>query len=187
MRSSVRWTVVVVVLAVAGIVALWPREGDTLPPTASDDATDPAVATTLNALDVVPVTPHDGGERGDLAAVVGEGPALVNLWATWCGPCVDELPVLDEYAAGQDAVPVFGVQVQSDRDAGRRMLDELGVGFPTVHEDGDQLRRLVRAPVMPTSFVVDAAGDIHRVEPPRAFASVDEVEQAVRSYLGGGR
>ncbi|WP_016700096.1 TlpA family protein disulfide reductase [Actinoalloteichus spitiensis] len=186
MKSSVRWTVVVLVLAVAGIVALWPREGDTLPPAGSDSATESA-ATTLDALDVVPVTSHDGGERGDLAAVVGEGPALVNLWATWCGPCVDELPVLDEYAAGEDAVPVFGVQVQSDRDAGRRMLDELGVGFPSVHEDGDQLRRLVRAPVMPASFVVDDAGAIHRVEPPRAFTSVDEVDQAVRSYLGGGR
>ncbi|WP_028849775.1 TlpA family protein disulfide reductase [Thermocrispum municipale] len=129
------------------------------------------------------------GRQVDVGQMLGGQVTLINVWATWCPPCRDELPVLEEYAQSYGAVQVLTVQVDSPQDDGLRMLKDLGVRLPGVH-DGDQrygpLRRALSTPnVLPASYLVDQDGTVRFISNPRVFASVDQVRSAVTRHLKG--
>ncbi|MFO7193723.1 MULTISPECIES: TlpA disulfide reductase family protein [Thermocrispum] len=129
------------------------------------------------------------GRKVDVGQMLAGKVTLINVWATWCPPCRDELPVLQEYASSPGAVQVLTVQVDSPPADGLRMLADLGVRLPTVH-DGDErygpLRRALSAPnVLPASYVVDRDGTVRLVSNPRVFATVDQVRSAVTRHRKG--
>lgn len=204
MSRTARWTLVLGVLVLAGIVALLPvlREQ---PPAAPGDQGDLAEARQAARLpdcpeasggsdgtavprlrDVVVRCLADGGQT-DVGAALAGRTTLINVWATWCQPCRDELPVLAAYAASDGAAEVLAVQVDSDEREGLDLLAELGVRLPAVH-DGDgrgPIRSALRTPqALPVSYVVSSAGEIRLIENPRVFASVEQVRKAVRAYGG---
>ena len=199
-RNEIRWTVVVVVLAVLGVVALWPRESESpqapAPSVAEPSAArgaDPALRASA-ALAPCPTGPPTGpaatgtcladGRSADLAAAVGGRTTLVNVWATWCGPCRTELPALQEYSQQPDAVQVIGVQVLSGEDEGLALLRDLGVHYPNFHDPDNRIRAALNVPaVLPISYVVTATGEVRRIDPPIAFSSAEEVRDAVRRTL----
>lgn len=79
-----------------------------------------------------------GNPAVDLADV--RGPAVVNVWASWCGPCRDEMPILEEFSqkyAGE--VDVLGIDYQDpNTDAVEEFLAETEVTYPLVSDvDGD--------------------------------------------------
>jgi thiol-disulfide isomerase/thioredoxin len=116
----------------------------------------------------------------DLGAALGGRPALLNVWASWCRPCRDELPALAEYAARPDAVPVLGVDVQDDPRAALALLAELGVRLPSVVDSSDAVRAALDVPpALPVSYVVRSDGTVVRVDPPTPFRSADAVADAV--------
>ncbi len=89
------------------------------------------------------------------------GPTLVNLWATWCGPCRDEMPMLQEaYARHGEQVRFLGVDVQDDPEAARWFLDEHDIDYPhAVDADGELLRQL-RFRGLPVTLALDADGRV---------------------------
>jgi thiol-disulfide isomerase/thioredoxin len=200
-RNEIRWTIVVAVLAVLAIVALWPRgsqqdiaEQDALPPAAVEAVRSqsglqpcPTPGDPRRVPDLVGVsaTCQADGSPMDVAAAVSGRPTLINVWATWCPPCRTELPALQGYSEQPGAVQVLGVQVSSNETDGLELLRQLGVRFPTVHDSDDRVRAALKAPIgLPASFVVTAAGEVRRVDPPVAFKSPEEVRTAVRRTLG---
>ncbi|APU12343.1 MULTISPECIES: TlpA family protein disulfide reductase [Actinoalloteichus] len=195
MNANIRWSILVLALAVAGVVALWPRDEGFGPAANPDrqaqdaggsaDQFDQEPPTAVRAADLsgIEVTDLADGTTQDLGELVAEGPVLLNVWATWCAPCLEELPVLAEYAQEPDAIPVLGIQRSSDLDAGRDLLAELGAELPSVHDANDLAIRALRAPVMPANYVVDEAGAIHPVHPPAPFEDTEQARQAVARYL----
>lgn len=121
-----------------------------------EEAARPAVPDRLPDLTLPCVT---GGEPVALGRLLG--PAVVNLWASWCEPCRDELPALQRFAdrtAGR--VHVVGVVTEDTRTRAVWLARDTGVTFPAVLDvEGSLLDRLP-AVGLPVTLFVDADGRI---------------------------
>ncbi|MGQ0717219.1 MAG: TlpA family protein disulfide reductase [Pseudonocardiales bacterium] len=214
MKPAVRWMMVAALLAFALVVALWPvgpwpRADPTAPTSAgaahltsrpasldelrSRAALQPCPAATSASIPVrgalsgvvLPCLGQPG--TVDLGAALAGRPALLNLWGPLCQPCAQELPALAAYAAGTDAVPVLGVEVQRLPEGALDMLAALKVHYPSVSDPDGRLRAALDAPaVLPLSFVVSADGRVSQVSPPEVLRSPEQVRAVVQRYLGPG-
>lgn len=131
----------------------------------------------------VSVTCLGDGKPVDVGTVLGPGPTLVNVWATWCQPCREELPLLQRYAAEPGAARVVTVQVASSQQDGLALLSELGVRLPTVY-DGEggtgPVRTALSVPrALPASYVVHPDGTATFVDNPRLFTSLEQIQDTV--------
>ena len=99
----------------------------------------------------------DGGDIS-LAGFAGS-PVLVNLWATWCAPCVKELPTLDRLA-GRDGLEVIAVsQDMGPQHSVAAFLDKLGASrLGAYHDDKMALSAALGVQVMPITILYDAKG-----------------------------
>lgn len=122
------------------------------------------------------------GRQLRLAAL--RGPAVVNLWASWCPPCREELPALQRYAdRAAGTVHVLGVVTMDDPGRAAGLAADLGVTFPSVTDPTQQVLKALPAKGLPATVLVDANGRIRHVHngPPLAEAAVAAL---VAEHLG---
>jgi len=91
-------------------------------------------------------------------------PAIINLWASWCGPCRTELPAFQSYAARHGAqVAVIGVDTGDTRTAGAALLQDVKVSFPSLFDPQGRLLSAVGRTALPVTLFVDAGGVLRYV------------------------
>jgi peroxiredoxin len=106
---------------------------------------------------------------------------VLNFWATWCPPCVDELPSLVAMQAQmKDKVTVFAVSVDEDEEAYRQFLVEHKVDLLTVRDPSKKSSLMYGTVKYPESYIIDASGVVRR----KYVGPVDWTQPAVLEYLG---
>lgn len=135
------------VLVVSGACSSSPSEV-AAPAIQPIDGTMPRLEAT--ALDGTALSPADFAGR----------PVIVNVWATWCGPCRREQPLLARaHRASGDRVAFLGIDYRDDDDAARAWLDRYDVGYPSLADPHGALAyRFGISAGLPTTIAVDAQG-----------------------------
>ncbi len=85
-------------------------------------------------------------------------PTVVNLWASWCGPCKEEMPAVQRFAAANPQVRVVGIAVDDSRDSARAFAREVGVSFPLGIDDYDRIGSGYGVAGLPTTLLLDRQG-----------------------------
>lgn len=113
---------------------------------------DPAPAFKLRTLD---------GKTVSLADYKGQV-VMLNFWASWCGPCRQEMPHLDalQSSLGKAGFAVVGVNVDEDPAAARAFLKKVPVSFTQVSDADNKVAQSYENAAMPTSFFIDRKGNI---------------------------
>jgi len=90
---------------------------------------------------------------------------MINFWATWCGPCRQEMPLLDDLYGRYQRVGfnLLGVNIDDDSRRAMQMVEELGVNFPVLFDETKDVSRLYRVEAMPVTVLVDREGRVRHV------------------------
>jgi peroxiredoxin len=128
------------------------------------DTGGPAPAFTLTAL--------SGGQTA-LSQYKGQV-VLVNFWATWCGPCQQEMPLLDQmYKKYKPAgFTLIGVNVDKEEPAVKELLARKPVSFPVLLDPANQVSKAYHVDEMPSSVIIDRKGEIRYIH--RGYRPGDE-------------
>jgi cytochrome c-type biogenesis protein len=107
-------------------------------------------------------TMTDDGQPVSLTALRGKV-VFVNFWATWCGPCRQEMPTIDKvYQQDSDKVAVIAVNNRESPDLIAKFRQEIKVTFPVALDQNGDIQELYGVSEYPTTIVVDPTGVIRR-------------------------
>lgn len=144
----------------------------------------PAVAT-----DGAPTAPdftltnRAGGELS-LSGLRGQV-VMINFWASWCGPCRQEFPALDQIYAKYKPMgfTLIGINVESEKADAERFLGTQKVSFPILFDPDNRVSGSYGVSAMPTTVLVDRQGRVRWQH--RAFKPGDEAKyiEQVRAAL----
>ena len=122
----------------------------------------------------------DGSGTLQLASV--EGPAVVNLWATWCAPCRREMPEFEEvHLEREGQVRFIGVNIGDREDQALAFLDEVGVTFENYLDFDGALNAELETVTLPVTVVTDAEGRISVVH--SGPMDVDDLNREIERAL----
>ena len=111
---------------------------------------------------------------------------MINFWATWCGPCRQEMPLLDELYTRYERVGfnLLGVNIDDDSRRAMQMIEELGVNFPVLFDARKEVSKLYEVEAMPVTVLVDREGNVrhvhHGYKPGYEDAYLDQVRALLR-------
>jgi len=110
---------------------------------------------------------------------------MINFWATWCGPCRQEMPLLEELYARYKRVGfnLLGVNIDDDARRAMRMIDEMGVSFPVLFDSRKEVSKLYQVDAMPVTVLVDREGYVRYVHLGYKPGYEDKYLDQVRSLL----
>ncbi|NJN53243.1 MAG: TlpA family protein disulfide reductase, partial [Gammaproteobacteria bacterium] len=101
---------------------------------------------------------------------------LINFWASWCGPCRQEMPLLDRiHQRYSDAgFAVLGVNVEGQVGPAKETADNTGVTFPVLIDENQRVSEVYDLEAMPSSVLVDRDGVVRYIH--RGYKPGDEAK-----------
>lgn len=101
------------------------------------------------------------GDRVDLAALRGKV-VVLNFWATWCAPCIREMPALQKLSESlsTSGIVVFAVNTGQKAENVRKFLDRYSIDLPILLDRDEAVKKAWAVRVMPTTYIVDPDGRV---------------------------
>ena len=126
----------------------------------------------------------NSGENLRLSEFQGEV-VMINFWASWCGPCRQEMPLLDElYTQYQPlGFTILGVNVEEDSSKARQMLKENPVNFPILFDTKSEVSKLYNVVAMPSTVLVDRDGRVRYLHQGYKPGYEESYQQQVRALI----
>ena len=105
-------------------------------------------------------------------------PVYLNFWATWCPPCVKELPhIQSKYEQYKDRIHFLAISVDSEQDAPAQFISSKGYTFPVGYGNEREISRAYNIEAIPASYIIGTDGTIKA----QIVGSMDEVD--LESFL----
>lgn len=103
----------------------------------------------------------DAGARMQLAELKGR-PVVIDFWASWCGPCAVQAPILDRLARKYEGrgLVVLGVNIDDPPAIAKEYARKKGLSYPILTDDGDQAAASYGVSKLPSLIVVDRQGNV---------------------------
>lgn len=146
-------------------------------------------ANSATALDAGARMPEIGlkdlhGKTVDRASLAGKV-VIVDFWASWCGPCKEEMPVLSRLYAkhASSGLVVVGVSVDEEAANVQSFLTKMKVNFPIVHDQKHTVAERFAPPKMPSSYVIDRRGVVRYVHGGFRPEDAESLASEVRKLL----
>jgi peroxiredoxin len=124
------------------------------------------------------------GQDVSLAQYKGQV-VMINFWASWCGPCRQEMPLLESIYRkyGKMGFTMIGVNVEPDSNAANEWLKATPVSFPILYDRDSKVSKLYDVAGMPSTVIIDRSGKLRVLH--RGYKPGDENEylDSIRSLI----
>lgn len=149
------------------LFAIWPAS--------AGEITGPAPNFTLRSMD---------GGSVSLADLKGQV-VMLNFWATWCGPCRQEMPHLEALYQryGDLGFTLLGVNVEEDSSGAGKFLEETPVSFPILFDPDNAVSELYEVVAMPSTVLVDRAGNMRFIHHGYQPGFENEYQTQIRALI----
>ena len=119
--------------------------------------------------------PSRGGDTVTLEKLKGQV-VMINFWASWCGPCRTEMPLLDQMYKRYSSLgfTLLGVNVESDTKDAEKLLQQVPVSFPVLFDKENKVSKLYEVNAMPSTVFIDRKGNVRYLH--RGYKNGDEGE-----------
>lgn len=85
---------------------------------------------------------------------------VINFWATWCIPCIQEMPMFEAYSNQYPQIVVLGIDQAESRDQVAPFIARMGITYPTLLDINAKVSELYNVFMLPSTFFVDQDGMI---------------------------
>ncbi len=125
-----------------------------------------------------------GGENIKLSELRGQV-VMINFWASWCGPCRQEMPLLDQlYQRYQPmGFTLLGVNVEEDSRAADKVLSQIPVSFPILYDNKNQVSETYDVSAMPSTVLIDRDGKVRYLHKGYLPGYEEDYQQQIRELV----
>ncbi len=128
--------------------------------------------------------PDQAGKKVDLNELKGKV-VLVDFWASWCGPCKQEMPVLEELHKKyvKQGLVIVGINIDSNAKKMNNFLKGIPVSFRIVHDRKLAVAAKYGPETMPSTYFIGRDGTIRYVHAGFGEKDADELEERIKTLL----
>jgi len=128
--------------------------------------------------------PARAGGDVSLASLRGQV-VLVNFWATWCGPCRKEMPLLEQIYQRYKGLgfTLLAVNVEEDSGGADQWLRDTPVSFPVLFDRDNRVSKLYQVTAMPSTVIIDRKGQVRFIHYGYTPGTENEYQDQVRSLI----
>ncbi len=124
------------------------------------------------------------GENLRLREQIGDV-ILLNFWASWCGPCREEMPELEKLQQKYQALgfKVMGVNVETSPEKAQVFLKNMKLSFPIVLDSEQTVSKTYQVEAMPTTYLIDRQGKLRFLHKGYEKGTAEEYETQIKKLI----